>query len=144
MDLAYLTGLPTVRPARIAVGSDIGDFVDVRQRKDRQPAGIRRDGLSAEVLDALRDRKVLGLYVIAGDKGRPITVRRLQRQYAKARDAAGVKDSGFHDIRALAATDARKQGLDATALLGHRSEQQTQTYLRDFEAVKATPLKQVL
>jgi integrase len=44
-----------------------------------------------------------------------------------------VEDVTLHDLRALAATEAKKQGKNATELLGHTSEQQTRRYLRGKE-----------
>jgi integrase len=44
---------------------------------------------------------------------------------------AGVQDANIHDMRAYAATEADRQGLNATALLGHSSPAVTARYLRD-------------
>jgi integrase len=54
--------------------------------------------------------------------------------WTKACQAAGVKDANPHDLRAKAATDGKKQGKDATALLGHANARQTETYLRGLES----------
>ena len=48
-----------------------------------------------------------------------------------ARVAAQVADARIHDIRAMAATDARAQGIDPQALLGHTDAATTRIYLRD-------------
>lgn len=48
-------------------------------------------------------------------------------------ERAGVTDTGLHDLRAKAGTDAQRQGLDPTALLGHTDKKQTDTYIRDRE-----------
>lgn len=52
-------------------------------------------------------------------------------QWHRAREAAGVKDAKPNDLRAKAATDARRQGKNATALLGHKNAVMTDRYLRD-------------
>jgi integrase len=143
MDLAYVTGLRQSDVLALR-WRDVGSSLVVRQVKTGNRQDYELGPSLAAVLESCKARKVLGLYVIADQKGRPIKQDRLQRHYREAAKKAGVPDTGFHDIRALAATDARKQGLDATALLGHRNARQTETYLRDLEAIKATPLKGVL
>ena len=45
----------------------------------------------------------------------------------------GMADTHLHDLRALALTHARRQGLNATRLAGHSSPVQTERYLRDRE-----------
>jgi integrase len=52
-------------------------------------------------------------------------------QWAKACALAGVTNANLHDLRAKSGTDAEKQGMDPTALLGHSDKKQTETYLRD-------------
>jgi integrase len=47
--------------------------------------------------------------------------------------AAGVTDAQLRDLRALAGTEARRQGMDPQALLGHASPNMTKRYLRDRE-----------
>jgi hypothetical protein len=42
-----------------------------------------------------------------------------------ARKAAGVHNVRLHDLRAMAATEAKRQGKNPTALLLHSSEAQT-------------------
>jgi hypothetical protein len=54
----------------------------------------------------------------------------------KACLAAGVEDADLRDLRPVAATEAKRQGLDPTALLGHTSQSMTKRYLRD----KQTPV----
>ncbi len=55
-------------------------------------------------------------------------------QWTKACKAASVEDANPHDLRAKAATDGKRQGKDAQALLGHSSPKQTATYLRDLDS----------
>jgi integrase len=55
-------------------------------------------------------------------------------QWDKARIAAKVEDATLHDLRAMAATWAKRQGQNATTLLGHTNVVQTERYLRDREA----------
>lgn len=59
------------------------------------------------------------------------TYAMIRKRWVAARDAAKVKDVTIHDIRAMSATDAEAQGIDAQVLLGHTDERTTRIYLRD-------------
>lgn len=47
--------------------------------------------------------------------------------------AAAVSAFQFRDLRAMAGTEAKRQGIDPTALLGHADAKMTRRYLRDRE-----------
>jgi integrase len=68
-----------------------------------------------------------------GRRGKPLDYRTYLLQWHTARRAAGVEDAKPNDMRAVAATWAKRQGKNATALLGHTSPNQTVRYLRDRE-----------
>jgi integrase len=53
--------------------------------------------------------------------------------WQKACAAAGVEDAQLRDLRALAGTEAKRQGKNPQALLAHASEHMTKRYLRDRE-----------
>lgn len=61
-------------------------------------------------------------------RGRRLSYDMIERDWLKATRTVGVLDARLHDIRAMAATAV---GKGAQALLGHTTEAQTQTYLRD-------------
>jgi integrase len=63
-----------------------------------------------------------------GDK--PPDYRTVKKQWDDAVAVAGVEDARLHDLRAVAATEAENQGMDATKLLQHTSPMQTRRYLR--------------
>lgn len=63
-------------------------------------------------------------------RGKPPDYRSVKHQWDEAREAAKVENLHLHDLRAMAATQARTEGKDAQALLGHASPTQTATYLR--------------
>lgn len=71
------------------------------------------------------------LTLLHNRRGKAPDYRTTRDQWDRACAAAGITDAHMHDLRAVAATWARKQGLDATALLGHASPQQTARYLRE-------------
>lgn len=72
-------------------------------------------------------------WLLPGRKGKPPDYRSVKLQFDNAARAAGIEDIQMRDLRAVAATEAEKQGKNATKLLGHTSEQQTRRYLRDKE-----------
>ena len=90
-----------------------------------------------------RGGKVVHVAFEVKDKPRPIFrakgkatrpgYRTVYEQWVKACEAAGVEDANLHDNRAFSATEAKRQGLDPQALLGHDSERNTRIYLRGRE-----------
>lgn len=86
---------------------------------------------------------VKGMTLFSTKKGKPLPYSTVRGWWLKARADAGVTDGNMHDIRAKAATDADDQGLDSMALLGHRSEQTHQRYLRGKAIKTVQPLPMV-
>lgn len=82
---------------------------------------------------------VASLYVLPGLRGRALAHQPVWRDWKRACAASKVDGATLHDLRALAATEARRQGLDAQALLGHATERMTLTYLRDHDVPVVTP-----
>lgn len=66
-------------------------------------------------------------------RGRRLTYDMIERDWLKATRAAGVQDARLHDIRSMAAVAVGRGRDRATALLGHATEAQTETYLRGIE-----------
>src|SRR6185436_9203573 len=89
---------------------------------------------------------IRGLTLFHGRGGRPLSYSGVHGAWERACERAGVKDATPHDIRAMAATVAKKQGKSATALLGHSTESTTTRYLRDrdFQPVDGPSIGQVL
>jgi integrase len=96
------------------------------------------------VLATARARPILGLYVVATDKGRPITKGRLERAWRASCAVAGVADAQFRDLRAKYGTEAEEDGQDYQAGLGHASKAMSERYLRKRRTVKAEPLRRKL
>jgi integrase len=134
-------------------GQRIGDVLGLR-RDALRPDGIRfrqaKTGAelivawtpelraAADAAAALHGR-VAGMFVLPGLAGRPLAHQPVWRDWKRACEAAKVEGATLHDLRALAATEARRQGLDAQALLGHATERMTLTYLRDHDVPVVTP-----
>jgi len=131
----------------IRTGQRISDVLAIR-RADLLQEGIRFQQQKTNAkgvvpwtpeLRAVVDRaKGLGgnltaLTLLYNRRGRPLSYGANFDQWKKARRAAGIPDARIHDLRAVAATWAKKQGKNPTALLMHVSPAQTDRYLRDKE-----------
>lgn len=136
MDLCYLTG------------QRIGDVIAIK-RADLREDGIyfkqQKTGKQLIVawtpeLRAAVDRakaltgNVAPLTLFYGKAGQPPRYQIVWRQWRAACKAAKVENANIHDLRAMAGTDADRQGADATELLGHTDRQTTRRYLRDKRA----------
>jgi integrase len=135
----------------VRTGERIGDVLRIR-RTDLLDEGIRFEQMKTGAkrivpwtleLRAVVDRakalhgNIRALTLLHNRRGKTPDYRTVKLQWDKACAAAGVTDAHLHDLRAVAATWAKKQGKDPTALLGHTSPTQTARYLRDREEVVA-------
>lgn len=138
MDLLYTTG----QRVTDVLGIRKGDITKAGVEFQQQKTGTRRTIAwnqdlraavrAAEALSAGRTGKGEGDgdWLLRGRWGGPVDYRSVNEQWGRACRLAGVEDAILHDIRAKSATDAKKAGLDATALLGHASPAMTARYLR--------------
>ena len=132
-------------------GERISDVLKIRRtdlleegiRFEQQKTGAKRIVPWTPELRAVVERakklhgNIRALTLLHNRRGKPPDYSTVKIQWDKARKAAGVEDATIHDLRAMAATWARKQGKNPTTLLGHSSPAQTQRYLRDKEEVVA-------
>lgn len=137
MELMRLTGQRVQDVLQIKY-ADLGDEgIAFKQQKTGKKLIVAWTPELETVVEFARNLnpKVKGLTLLQGrDHGKPVDYHSTQDQWLAACKRAGVKDAQLRDLRAFAATSAKRQGLDATALLGHASSQMTQRYLRDKEA----------
>lgn len=143
LDLGYLIAARPV-DIRNLRWDQVTDRLDVRQIKTNVRQAFTVTPELAAVLARARQRRVLGLYVVADERGRQISKDRLEKAMRAACEAAGVSDTTFRDVRAMAATDAEEAGQDAQALLGHASPKMTERYLRARRTLKAEPVRRKL
>lgn len=122
MDVLYLSGqrvgdVLAIRPEDMAE-----EGLAVAQEKTGARLVVRwHSGLRAAVARLLVVR------------GRRLSYGMVERDWLKATRSVGVLDARLHDIRAMAAVAVGRGRNRATALLGHATEAQTETYLRDRE-----------
>lgn len=143
--------LQVIMDLLIRTGERINDVLKIR-RTDLLPEGIRfiqqKTGAKRVVpwtseLHAIVDRakalhgNVHALTLLYSRRRTQPDYRTVKGQWDKACKAALVEDATLHDLRAVAATWAKKQGLNPTLLLGHTSPMQTDRYLREREEVTA-------
>ncbi|MGB6103640.1 MAG: tyrosine-type recombinase/integrase [Pusillimonas sp.] len=137
IDLCYLTG------------QRIGDVLTI-ERADLREDGIYFQqqktgkqlivGWTPELKDAVERAKLTtGIvkamtYLIAGRGGKLRAHSNVWRSFKVAAQKAGVENVTLHDLRAMAGTEADRQGMDPTALLGHTDRRTTAIYLRDKTA----------
>ena len=146
IDLSYLTAL---RPCDVLAlrWEQVAERVTVLPRKTQRTKLSVAFEITPElraVLEAAKRRPVLGLFIVATEKGRPITMRRLQEHWAALVAKLGIADCHFRDIRAKAATDADAQGQDAQSLLHHSTARMTRRYLKLGQVRKVEPLRRKL
>jgi integrase len=142
MDLAYLTASRRGDLLQLQ-WSAVADTLTLRQEKTSQRMQFSMTPDLSFILDQARRRRIVGLYVIANDKGRRISRGMLERAWREACQAAGVV-AQFRDIRAKAATDAKKGGQDYQKLLGHANPAMSERYIKRREAVIAEPVRRKL
>jgi len=150
MDLAYLIGQ---RPADVLslTEQDVRDgAIHIRQGKTKTKLRIAVEGELEQLLERLRrrkdGRKVRSSSLIIGERGKPVSVRRMSEIWAAARAAVGADVDGIHfrDLRAKAATDKADSSGDirkAQHQLGHTTVSMTEHYTRKRRGHKSTPTR---
>lgn len=139
MDLQYFTGqrindVLTLRRSKI---SEAGILIKPQKTENSSGAEMLLRW-SPELKDAVERAKALSgnvpaVTLLRGRGGKAPNYRTVAAQFAKAAKAAGVEDVRPNDQRAKSATDAKKQGKNPRALLGHTSDSMTERYLRQHD-----------
>lgn len=142
MDLAYITGqrMGDVMKIKYSDISDEGVFVKQQKTGNRVLIAMTPDLDTAIKQARTIHQSAKGLTLLHKRDGKPLAYGTIHHQWVKACETAKVENAHFHDIRAAAATDARKQGLDSKTLLGHTTESSHNRYLRSKETPVAQPV----
>jgi integrase len=135
LELCYYTGQRVGDVLRIRRADLIGEGIAFTQQKTGSKLIVR---WTPELRAAVERAKQLhgniaALTLLHSRTGRAPRYNAVREQWAAACRVAGVEDARLHDIRAMAATVAKRQGLDAQALLGHADPSTTKGYLRGRE-----------
>lgn len=134
-EMAYLTGqrIGDVLSIRTAQVSKDGIYFEQQKTKARLLVGMSPDlAACLAASKALYGDEREYLYHPKG-KDAPLSYTAIRDAWRRAVKKSGVEHCTLHDIRAKSLTDAKKQGLNAQALAGHRLESTTARYLRSRE-----------
>lgn len=146
MDVTYLTGqrIGDVLVLRL-VGITKGG-ISFQQEKTGKRLTVE---MTADIEEAIGRAKSLhnnvrGMTLFHGRGGKPLSYKGVYDAFQRACKRAGVEDAGLHDLRAKAATDAKRQGKNPTDLLGHSTQATTTRYLRgkEFQVVSGPSIGQ--
>lgn len=145
MQLQFLTGQRIGDVLKIRRSQITADGIAFKQQKTKAQLLVRwSPELRAAVAaaEALHDGPPT-LTLLRGRWGGAPDYRSVLEQWNVACEAAKVEDAKPNDGRAMSATNVKRQGGDAQALLGHTSPAQTERYLRDRETpeVKGPSIK---
>lgn len=131
MALCYATGQRVMDVATIKVANVLDEGVFFEQQKTGARLVV---AWTPELRAAIKQAQALKPNVL-----RPVYVwghehpsyAMIRKRWVAAVKVARIDDAVIHDIRAMSATDAKAQGIDPQALLGHTDAGTTRIYLRD-------------
>jgi integrase len=145
IEFAYLTGARRQDILGLERKDITNEGVYIRQGKTgkRQLFNMTSE-LDRVIKDAKHvDRKARNLrYLFTNTRNGQITTTGFNSAWRRLREAAGLTDVNFHDIRAKAITDAhQRKGLDyAQALAGHENRDQTEAYIKKKNTEGVDPI----
>lgn len=132
MDVGYLTGarIQDILDIRLQDVSSEGVYIKTGKTKKRM-LFIMSDALQ-EVIDRAKSlpRTVRGMSLVCNAQGRKYPYGTFRDHWTIAVGKAGIEGIVFHDIRAKAATDAKRLGMDYQGLLGHSTKAMSDEYIR--------------
>jgi integrase len=131
MSLCYATGQRVMDVATIRTENVTDDGVYFKQQKTGSEVVI---AWTTELRDAVKEARALKpnairMPFLLGHEHPSYAM--IYKRWKAATKRARVTGANVHDIRAMAATDAKAQGIDPQALLGHTDAATTRIYLRD-------------
>lgn len=146
MDISLLTGARISDVLAIQMKHWSEDGLLVRQIKTNKLQLFKRNSALESVINAARriPRPVRGMYLLCTLKGQRYSKATLYTWWVQACELAKVEDANFHDIRGKAATDAKREGLDYQALLGHSTKAMSDRYIKLEDAQVVEPRQNVL
>lgn len=146
MDVCYLTGqrIGDVLSIRYSDLTEDGIVFEQQKTKTRLcvewSPDLRLIVANAKALH----QSVKGLTLFHTRQGKPFSYNTVRTLWDRAVRYSAIEDAHMHDIRAKAATDAKKQGINSQALLGHKSEAVHLRYQRNKETPLVSPVRMIV
>lgn len=109
--------------------------------KNNESRGVYLPASAAAALRELKKAPVVGAHVFVDAEGQPITKTWIEYRWRGVRDAAGLKDFRWHDLRHSCASFLAQQGanlLEIGSVLGHKSPSVTKRYSHLIEGAPVT------
>ena len=135
MDLCIRTGQRITAVLRISRADLLEEGIRFPSHKTDAKCVVRWTPELRSVVERAKalHQNLRALTLLHNRRGKAPVYSTVKIQWNKACERAGVNDARLHDLRALAATWAKRQGKNPTELLTHTSPSQTQRYLRGRE-----------
>lgn len=147
VDLCYLlyqrtTEIRLLKWSQVDIDGGVIHFMPTKtERSSGLSVGVPISDEVGAVLERVRTiGKVRSLYVVHTLQGQPYTTHGIGDAWSRACERAGVVDATLKDIRAKAATDAKRAGYTRSQIrvgLAHTDESMTEHYLRGREATQS-------
>ena len=109
--------------------------------KNNESRSVYLPASAADALRVLKRGPVVGQTVIADEKGQLVAKEWIEYRWRLIRDAAGLADFRWHDMRHSCASFLAQQGatlLEIGSVLGHRSPSVTQRYAHLIQGAPVT------
>lgn len=134
-DLLRLTGQRVVAVLKIRRSDLTEEGIRFPQFKTETKRVVRWTTELREVVERAKTLygNIRALTLLHNRRGKAPDYRTIHDQWFAACKRAGVEDAHLQDLRAVAATEAEKQGKNPTKLLGHTTPSNTRRYLRSRE-----------
>lgn len=133
MDLLYLTGQRVNDVLTLRREDVVEHGIAFQPAKTQTSTGARLTVKTSQAMSEALSRCTGRIYLIEGRWGSKVDYRSVVDQWRLACERAGVEDVQLRDLRAKSLTDAKRQGLDPTALASHHSPAMTARYIRRRE-----------
>lgn len=109
--------------------------------KNKEARSVHLPSAAVHALKALKKQPIVGTRVFVTENGEPLKKTTLEARWRKVRDAAGLADFRWHDLRHSCASFLAQSGatlLEIGSVLGHKSPSVTQRYAH---LVQGAPVK---
>jgi len=146
MDISYVTGARVGDVLSIKLSQITPEGLLIRQAKTGKLQLFKRSPALDTVIAAAKSirRAVRSLYLLSNNRGQPYRYGSINTWWVAAREAAGVHDVHFHDIRGKSGTDFKRSGGDYQALLGHTTKAMSDSYIKLEEPEEVEALQRIL